>query len=197
MVSSPRCWPRWRPARASCAPPAATSNSFFAWLTAFRPTWYSAVPTMHQAILAQARQQSRASGGLSATLRPLLVGSAAATHLRGTGADFRDPGDRVLRDDGNRFLAHRMQSAAAAPAQGGFGRHTGGVGRRDHGRRRGSAARRPDRAGRRPRRERHAGLRRRPNGDRRPRLQAIGSRQAIRASSMTTGTCFSPAACGR
>ena len=30
-------------------------NSFFAWLTTFQPTWYSAVPTMHQAILAQAR----------------------------------------------------------------------------------------------------------------------------------------------
>jgi acyl-CoA synthetase (AMP-forming)/AMP-acid ligase II len=29
-------------------------NSFCAWLTAFRPTWYSAVPTMHQAILVQA-----------------------------------------------------------------------------------------------------------------------------------------------
>jgi acyl-CoA synthetase (AMP-forming)/AMP-acid ligase II len=31
------------------------ANSFFGWLTAFRPTWYSAVPTMHRAILAQAR----------------------------------------------------------------------------------------------------------------------------------------------
>jgi acyl-CoA synthetase (AMP-forming)/AMP-acid ligase II len=30
-------------------------NSFSAWLTAFQPTWYSAVPTMHQAILAQAQ----------------------------------------------------------------------------------------------------------------------------------------------
>jgi acyl-CoA synthetase (AMP-forming)/AMP-acid ligase II len=30
-------------------------NSFFAWLTTFQPTWYSAVPTMHQAILAEAR----------------------------------------------------------------------------------------------------------------------------------------------
>jgi acyl-CoA synthetase (AMP-forming)/AMP-acid ligase II len=30
-------------------------NSFFDWISAFRPTWYSAVPTMHQAILAQAR----------------------------------------------------------------------------------------------------------------------------------------------
>ena len=27
-------------------------NRFFGWLTEFRPTWYSAVPTMHQAILA-------------------------------------------------------------------------------------------------------------------------------------------------
>ncbi len=37
-----------------CAPGCDVSN-FFAWLTAFQPTWYSAVPTMHQAILAQAR----------------------------------------------------------------------------------------------------------------------------------------------
>ena len=35
--------------------PGCDVNSFFAWLTTFRPTWYSAVPTMHQAILAQAR----------------------------------------------------------------------------------------------------------------------------------------------
>ena len=55
MVSMPRCWPRWRPVRVSSAPPGCDVNSFFAWLTAFRPTWYSAVPTMHQAILAQAR----------------------------------------------------------------------------------------------------------------------------------------------
>jgi acyl-CoA synthetase (AMP-forming)/AMP-acid ligase II/acyl carrier protein len=31
-------------------------NSFFGWLTEFRPTWYSAVPTIHQAILAHARR---------------------------------------------------------------------------------------------------------------------------------------------
>lgn len=31
-------------------------SCFFAWLTALRPTWYAAVPTMHQAILAQVRQ---------------------------------------------------------------------------------------------------------------------------------------------
>lgn len=37
-----------------CAP-GCDVNSFFAWLTTFQPTWYSAVPTMHQAILAHAR----------------------------------------------------------------------------------------------------------------------------------------------
>jgi acyl-CoA synthetase (AMP-forming)/AMP-acid ligase II len=35
-------------------------KSFSVWLTAFRPTWFSAVPTMHQAILAQpARDRER------------------------------------------------------------------------------------------------------------------------------------------
>jgi acyl-CoA synthetase (AMP-forming)/AMP-acid ligase II len=32
------------------------ANSFFAWLTEFQPTWYSAVSTIHQAILAQVRR---------------------------------------------------------------------------------------------------------------------------------------------
>ena len=31
-------------------------NSFSEWLTVFKPTWYSALPTMHQAILGQARR---------------------------------------------------------------------------------------------------------------------------------------------
>lgn len=31
-------------------------NNFFEWLTFFKPTWYSALPTMHQAILGQARR---------------------------------------------------------------------------------------------------------------------------------------------
>ena len=30
-------------------------NSFAGWLSTFQPTWYSAVPTMHQAVLAQGR----------------------------------------------------------------------------------------------------------------------------------------------
>jgi acyl-CoA synthetase (AMP-forming)/AMP-acid ligase II len=49
-------------------------NSFFAWLTEFRPTWYSAVPTMHQAILAHARR----SGKRLADSRLRFVRSASA-----------------------------------------------------------------------------------------------------------------------
>ena len=56
--------------------PGCDVNSFFAWLTAFRPTWYSAVPTMHQAILAQARHHRERADRLPATLHPLCVGSA-------------------------------------------------------------------------------------------------------------------------
>jgi acyl-CoA synthetase (AMP-forming)/AMP-acid ligase II len=33
--------------------PGCEVNNFFEWLSAFRPTWYSAVPPMHQAILSQ------------------------------------------------------------------------------------------------------------------------------------------------
>jgi acyl-CoA synthetase (AMP-forming)/AMP-acid ligase II/acyl carrier protein len=35
--------------------PGPDMDRFFSWLTTFRPTWYSAVPTVHQAILAEAR----------------------------------------------------------------------------------------------------------------------------------------------
>jgi acyl-CoA synthetase (AMP-forming)/AMP-acid ligase II len=36
------------------------AKSFFKWLAALKPTWYTAVPTMHQAILARAGRQSEA-----------------------------------------------------------------------------------------------------------------------------------------
>jgi acyl-CoA synthetase (AMP-forming)/AMP-acid ligase II len=49
-------------------------NSFFAWLTAFRPTWYTAVPTLHQAILAAARHHR----GQAAESRLRFIRSASA-----------------------------------------------------------------------------------------------------------------------
>jgi len=44
--------------------PGCDVDIFFAWLREFRPTWYSAVPTMHQAILAQARQNREQAADL-------------------------------------------------------------------------------------------------------------------------------------
>jgi len=49
-------------------------NRFFGWLREFAPTWYSAVPTMHQAILAQARLNPDQVAGI----RLRLVRSASA-----------------------------------------------------------------------------------------------------------------------
>jgi acyl-CoA synthetase (AMP-forming)/AMP-acid ligase II len=54
--------------------PGYEAKRFFGWLRAFRPTWYSAVPTIHQAILAEARHH-----GGSATYRGLrFIRSGAA-----------------------------------------------------------------------------------------------------------------------
>jgi acyl-CoA synthetase (AMP-forming)/AMP-acid ligase II len=54
--------------------PGCEVKSFFAWLTDFQPTWYSAVPTMHQAILAH----SRDVGERGANYRLRFVRSSSA-----------------------------------------------------------------------------------------------------------------------
>ena len=54
--------------------PGCDVNRFFGWLREFAPTWYSAVPTMHQAILAQARLNPDQIAGI----RLRLVRSASA-----------------------------------------------------------------------------------------------------------------------
>jgi acyl-CoA synthetase (AMP-forming)/AMP-acid ligase II len=54
--------------------PGCDVSRFFSWLREFAPTWYSAVPTMHQAILAQARLDPDQVAGI----RLRLVRSASA-----------------------------------------------------------------------------------------------------------------------
>ena len=49
-------------AEVSCSP-GFNALRFFAWLADARPTWYSAVPTMHQAILARAARNQQALDG--------------------------------------------------------------------------------------------------------------------------------------
>jgi acyl-CoA synthetase (AMP-forming)/AMP-acid ligase II len=56
-----------------CAPGYAAKH-FFEWQRAFRPTWYSAVPTIHQSILAEARRRRESTADYR--LRFVRSGSA-------------------------------------------------------------------------------------------------------------------------
>lgn len=56
-------------------PPGFSSVDLFAWLRAFQPTWFTSVPTIHQAILAQARTEDSPRG--SAALRFIRSSSAS------------------------------------------------------------------------------------------------------------------------
>jgi oxalate---CoA ligase len=55
--------------------PGCDAPKFFDWLAEFQPTWYSAVPTMHQSIIARA--QSNVSSIASSSLRLIRSSSAA------------------------------------------------------------------------------------------------------------------------
>lgn len=87
--------------------PGFSAAEFFSWLDEFQPTWYTAVPTMHQAILARsemkrdviARRPLRFIRSSSASLAP-----AAMEHLEEV---FRAP---VIEAYGMTEAAHQMAS---------------------------------------------------------------------------------------
>jgi acyl-CoA synthetase (AMP-forming)/AMP-acid ligase II len=56
-------------------PPGFYAPQFFDWLSEFQPTWFTAVPSMHQAILARARHNSEKAVG--ASLRFIRSSSSA------------------------------------------------------------------------------------------------------------------------
>ncbi|MEO7385607.1 MAG: acyl--CoA ligase [Gammaproteobacteria bacterium] len=70
-----------------CCTPGFNALQFFAWLRDIRPTWYTAVPTMHQAILARAQRNREAIDGArlrlirssSASLPPQVMAELEAT----------------------------------------------------------------------------------------------------------------------
>ena len=94
---------------------------FFAWLEEANPTWYTAVPTMHQAILARAERHREACtrAGLrfvrssSASLPPPVMAALEAT--------FHCP---VIESYGMTEAAHQMASNPLPPAE----RKAGSVG---------------------------------------------------------------------
>ena len=80
---------------------------FFGEMEAARPTWYTAVPTMHQAILTRAATKQGDHRPPSAALRPLIVGVAAAQVIGELEAAFDAP---VIEAYGMTEAAHQMAS---------------------------------------------------------------------------------------
>jgi len=95
------------------ATPGFNALKLFGWLDQARPTWYTAVPTMHQAILARAERNPDSVAGAalrfirssSASLPPQVMAALEAT--------FRCP---VIESYGMTEAAHQMASSPLPPA---------------------------------------------------------------------------------
>lgn len=87
-------------------------EQFFGWLAAFRPTWYTAVPTMHQTILAAAGGQE----GIIAEVGLRLIRSSSASLapkvMRDLEETFHCP---VIEAYGMTEAAHQMASNPLPP----------------------------------------------------------------------------------
>ena len=93
--------------------PGFNAMRFFGWLQEFEPTWYSAVPTMHQAILARAARNQEAVR--AARLRLIRSSSAALPPqvLAELERTFDAP---VIESYGMTEAAHQMASNPLPPA---------------------------------------------------------------------------------
>ena len=74
-------------------PPGFNALKFFAWLKEARASWYTAVPTMHQAILMRADRNSDILSRAPLALHSLLLCVPAAAGYAGTRESVRCPGD--------------------------------------------------------------------------------------------------------
>lgn len=106
----------------SVCPSGFDARQFFDWLSEFQPTWYTAVPTMHQAILAQAHAHLE-------TIRryPLRFIRSSSSPLPGRVMEeletaFNTP---VIESYGMTEAAHQMASNPLPPAE----RKLGSVGK--------------------------------------------------------------------
>jgi acyl-CoA synthetase (AMP-forming)/AMP-acid ligase II len=96
------------------ATPGFAPMRFFKWLDELRPTWYSAVPTMHQAIL---QRSARNAASLAQNRLRLIRSSSAAlppSVLAALEAAFGCP---VVESYGMTEAAHQMASNPLPPAE--------------------------------------------------------------------------------
>jgi len=88
------------------------ANQFFTWLEEFQPTWYTAVPTMHQAILARAAQHA----GVVARARLRFIRSSSASLPPAVMAELeRTFSAPVVEAYGMTEAAHQMASNPLPP----------------------------------------------------------------------------------
>ena len=93
----------------------------FEWFADARPTWYSAVPTMHQAILARARRNAEVTDALQLRFVRSSSSSLPPQVMRELETLFRCP---VIESYGMTEAAHQMASNPLPPAE----RRAGSVG---------------------------------------------------------------------
>jgi acyl-CoA synthetase (AMP-forming)/AMP-acid ligase II len=95
-----------------CTPGYRSGGAFFAWMSEFRPTWYTAVPTMHQAIVAEA-------GGHTAAIRncPLRLIRSSSAALPGLVLQRLEKafGAPVIEAYGMTEASHQMASNPLPP----------------------------------------------------------------------------------
>lgn len=82
------------------------AGSFFGWLEMFRPSWYTAVPTMHQAVLAQARLIGRTPS--KSSLRLIRSSSSPLPMHVMTGLEAQFAGTPVVEAYGMTEAAHQI-----------------------------------------------------------------------------------------
>lgn len=85
---------------------------FFAWLEEARPSWYTAVPTMHQAILARAERNPEAVARAGLRLIRSSSASLPPQVMRALETTFRCP---VIESYGMTEAAHQMTSNPLPP----------------------------------------------------------------------------------
>jgi oxalate---CoA ligase len=96
-----------------CCTPGFNALRFFAWMAAVRPTWYTAVPTMHQAILMRAAKNT----DVTAASRLRFIRSSSAALPPTVIADLeRTFGVPVIEAYGMTEAAHQMASNPLPPA---------------------------------------------------------------------------------
>ncbi|MBL0156376.1 MAG: AMP-binding protein [Bryobacterales bacterium] len=90
------------------------ANRFFEWMRELRPTWYTAVPTMHQGILARAAEHSQVIGDTPLRFIRSSSASLPPVVLQALEGAFHAP---VVEAYGMTEAAHQMACNPLPPAQ--------------------------------------------------------------------------------